>query len=433
MGVLQQGTRGRTGRRCGRGRRPPRGAGRTGPHRCPAAPASSTARRARARWAAASSKASRARSARAARSGPAHGALATVERDSRRAVPGQVGRHTVAPRAWRCSSASAMRWCSASRRGTGSAAAMVSRNRSCANRTRAPSSSVPSRTSTPARTPSSMSRATAGGSRPHTSARTSGNSWLPATAAASTNARQSGESRSTRRATRSRAAAGTAPAGRVGFTEQLGELAGEEGVAVGATVHLGGPPGGGRLADRVGDQLGHLLAATARAAARVRRARPTPPPSRPRRRARRAGRRRRPPAAPAGRAGRRTAAAPPSTRRPSAGRRARRRRAHAWRVAPGSGRRHRTAVAVLRRCPSPAPPAVSSSAGASSGSRRASSAVSVRVMRWATSGPTDVNRLRRAAVHAQNAGARSAQVPQPTSSPLRAAASPISVVLPMPA
>jgi hypothetical protein len=41
--------------------------------------------------------------------------------------------------------------------------------------------------------------------------------------------------------------------------EYLGELAGEEGVAVGAAVHLDSPAIGRQGADRVHDQLEHLL------------------------------------------------------------------------------------------------------------------------------------------------------------------------------
>ena len=124
-------------RRCGRGRRPPRRAGR--PARAPraGAPVSSTARRALARWAAAS----REGQSRAVRRWPPRGPSGPRGRCPRAATAAAVWRArsaatTGAPRAWRCSSASAMRWCSSSRRVTASPAATVSRKRSWASRVR---------------------------------------------------------------------------------------------------------------------------------------------------------------------------------------------------------------------------------------------------------------------------------------------------------
>ena len=318
-------------------------------------PVSSTARRARARCAAASPKASRARSARAAERAQRIARSAAVERDGGRAVPGQIGRPPPeTPRAWRCSSASAMRWCSASR----------CRDRECGG-DGLPEQVVgePARRGplTVARVPDQDARPHAlarraapprPGSIPHTSARTSGISSVPATAAASTSARPSADSRSTRRATKLVGRGGNRARGLGRIGEELDELAGEERVTAGAAVHLGGPPVGRGRPGRVGDQLDHLVARQPVQLHRFavlgqlgqRRGRC-------RRRARRAGTHRRPPAAPAGTAGRRTAAAPSSTRRPTAGRRARREPACAGRAVPGTERRRRTAAAARRRRP----------------------------------------------------------------------------------
>ena len=371
----------------------------------PAHRLSSTARRARARCAGRLREGQPGAARRAPRGGPS-------PRPGRRppaARPRRVWRArsaaaTAPPRARRCSSASAMLLVQPQ-----PARHLQPGRDRLAEQVVGEPGGVPSasRTSTPACTPSSMSRVTVAASWPDTSASTSGSRSLPATAAASTSARHSAEQPS-------HAAGDDVPHGRrhrrrgPRLDEQLGELTGEERVAVGAPVDLGGPAcrrprrprrpvtsaatsrrsspdsctgsaARGQLDEHLGRRLGQLVG---------------PVRADDHQRHRAVGPRRR------------TAAAPASRRRPTAGRRARRARAPGGRAAPGSratasNSRSRAASVSTGRQSTAAPgsgarPCLTAACPDSSGSSRASS----RPRSSVTAGP------RRAQQAAQRGGPR---------------------------